>query len=82
MAARSDAAEGGSEAIVFLYYFKDLNDPRQQGKVQYPLNEVLLLCLLAILPGAETIADPRYRLAAGTPRLARTEKRRHGREHA
>ncbi len=55
----SDAAESGvlSEAIVFLYYFKDLNDPRQQGKVQYPLNEVLLLCLLAILAGAETIAD-------------------------
>jgi hypothetical protein len=55
----SDAAEGGalSEAIVFLYYFKDLSDPRQQGKVQYPLNEVLLLCLLAILAGAETIAD-------------------------
>ncbi len=55
----SDAAAGGalSEAIVFLYYFRDLNDPRQQGKVQYPLNEVLLLCLLAILAGAETIAD-------------------------
>jgi hypothetical protein len=59
VAMSSDAAEGGalSEAIVFLYYFKDLNDPRQQGKVQYPLNEVLLLCLLAILAGAETIAD-------------------------
>ncbi len=55
----SDAAESGvlSEAIIFLYYFKDLNDPQQQGKVQYPLNEVLLLCLLAILAGAETIAD-------------------------
>jgi len=55
----SDATESGalSEAIVFLYYFKDLSDPRQQGKVQYPLNEVLLLCLLAILAGAETIAD-------------------------
>jgi predicted transposase YbfD/YdcC len=55
----SAAAESGalSEAVVFLYYFKDLNDPRQQGKVQYPLNEVLLLCLFAILAGAETIAD-------------------------
>ncbi len=55
----SGAAESGAlgEAIVFLYYFKHLNDPRQQGKVQYPLNEVLLLCLLAILAGAETIAD-------------------------
>lgn len=54
-----DAAEGGvlKEAIVFLRYFNDLRDPRQQSKVQYPLNEVLLLCLLAILAGAETIAD-------------------------
>jgi predicted transposase YbfD/YdcC len=55
----SDAAksEALNEVVVFLRYFNDLHDPRQQGKVQYPLNEVLLLCLLAILAGAETIAD-------------------------
>jgi hypothetical protein len=35
------------EAIVFLDYFKDLPDPRQRGKVLYPLDEVLLLCLLS-----------------------------------
>lgn len=46
-----------SEAIVFLDYFTDLPDPRQQGKVVYPLGEVLLLCLLAVLAGAETFAD-------------------------
>jgi hypothetical protein len=46
-----------SEAIVFLDYFADLPDPRQQGKVVYPLGEVLLLCLLAVLAGAETFAD-------------------------
>ena len=46
-----------SESIVFLGYFKDLSDPRQQGKVIYPLNEVLLLCLLAVLAGAETFTD-------------------------
>jgi len=46
-----------SEAIVFLDYFKDLHDPRQQGKVLYPLNEVLLLCLLAVLAGCETFTD-------------------------
>jgi predicted transposase YbfD/YdcC len=46
-----------SEAIVFLEYFNDLTDPRQQGKVMYPLKEVLLLCLLAVLAGAETFAD-------------------------
>jgi hypothetical protein len=38
-------------------YFKDLPDPRQRGKVMYPLDEVLLLCLLAVLAGAETITD-------------------------
>ena len=46
-----------SESIVFLAYFKDLSDPRQQGKVIYPLNEVLLLCLVAVLAGAETFTD-------------------------
>ena len=45
------------EAVVFLDYFKDMPDPRQPGKVLYPLAEVLLLCLLAVLGGAETITD-------------------------
>jgi predicted transposase YbfD/YdcC len=34
-----------------------LPDPRQRGKVVYPLDEVLLLCLLAVLGGAETFVD-------------------------
>jgi predicted transposase YbfD/YdcC len=53
------AAEFGaiSETIVFLDHFKDLPDPRQLGKVTYPLDEVLLLCLLAVLGGAETFVD-------------------------
>lgn len=45
------------EAIVFLEHFGGLGDPRQRGKVIYPLDEVLLLCLLAVLAGAETIVD-------------------------
>jgi predicted transposase YbfD/YdcC len=45
------------EAIVFLRYFEDLPDPRQRAKVMYPLEEVLLLCLLGVLAGAETIVD-------------------------
>ena len=45
------------DAIVFLHYFKDIEDPRQQGKVCYPLEEILLLCLVAVLAGAETITD-------------------------
>jgi predicted transposase YbfD/YdcC len=53
------AADFGAvgEAVVFLDYFKDLPDPRQLGKVVYPLPEVLLLCLLAVLGGAETFVD-------------------------
>ncbi len=46
-----------SEAVVFLGYFQDLPDPRQRGKVIYPLDELLLLCLLAVLAGAETFVD-------------------------
>ena len=46
-----------AETVVFLSYFKDLRDPRQQGKVEYPLDEILLLCLLAVLAGAETFVD-------------------------
>ena len=45
------------ETVVFLSYFKDLEDPRQQGKVDYPLEEILLLCLLAVLAGADTVTD-------------------------
>jgi predicted transposase YbfD/YdcC len=45
------------EATVFLDYFKPLPDPRQYGKVRYPLAEVLLLCLLAVLGGADSFVD-------------------------
>jgi len=53
------AADSGAlgEAVVFLRYFRDLPDPRQSGKVLYPLNEVLLLSLLSVLAGAETFVD-------------------------
>ena len=45
------------EATVFLAYFQDLPDLRQRGKVIYPLAEVLLLCLLAVLGGADSFVD-------------------------
>ena len=45
------------EATVFLDYFMDLPDSRQPGKVIYPLDEVLLLALLATLAGAEAFTD-------------------------
>lgn len=53
------AADDGAafEATVFLSHFNDLPDPRQSGKVTYPLAEVLLLALLAVLAGAESFVD-------------------------
>ena len=45
------------EGVVFLEHFRDLPDPRQPWKVVYPLDEVLLLCLLAVLAGAEAFTD-------------------------
>jgi predicted transposase YbfD/YdcC len=80
MVGLAPEGEAIAEAAVFLGFFKDLPDPRQKGKVMYPLAEVLLLCLLAVLAGAETITDiarfgekkldllRRFRpFAAGTP---------------
>lgn len=56
---RPAATAGGAlhEAVVFLRHFEDLPDPRQRAKVVYPLDEILLLCLLAVLAGAEAITD-------------------------
>jgi predicted transposase YbfD/YdcC len=46
-----------SEAVAFLNHFNDLPDPRQSGKVTYPLDEVLLLALLAVLAGADSFVE-------------------------
>src|SRR5437588_3492925 len=53
------AADCGAlgETVGFLSHFSDLPDQRQAGKVIYPLDEVLLLCLLAVLAGAESFVD-------------------------
>src|ERR1700676_3674441 len=45
------------EVVVFLNHFNDLPDPRQRGKVTYPLDEVLLLALLAVLAGADSFVE-------------------------
>ena len=52
----ADCAPYG-EASIFLNHFGDLPDPRQQGKVTDPLDEVLLLCLLGVLAGAECFTE-------------------------
>ena len=46
-----------AETTVFLQYFKDMPDSRQAGKVIYPLDEILLLCLLAVLAGSEAFTE-------------------------
>ncbi len=46
-----------AETTCFLQYFKDMPDHRQPGKVIYPLDEILLLCLLAVLAGSEAFAE-------------------------
>jgi predicted transposase YbfD/YdcC len=51
------ALTAGFETTAFLEHFKDLPDHRQAGKVTYPLDEVLLLSLLAVLAGAEGFTD-------------------------
>jgi len=51
MMAGEDAA---LKSVVFLDYFVDFLDPRQLIKVICPLEEILLLSLLAVLAGAET----------------------------
>jgi len=45
------------ETTVFLAFFSDMPDHRQAGKVAYPLDEVLLLALFAVLAGAEGFTD-------------------------
>ena len=57
MEAAAGAFAALSETVVFLNHFRNLPDPRQPGKVIYPLDEVLLLCLLAVLAGAESFVD-------------------------
>lgn len=57
MAAKSAAAKAGEafdRVVDFLESFQQLDDPRQRGKVLYPLDEVLLLVLLGVLAGCES----------------------------
>src|ERR1700737_4702331 len=59
MAMEKAPSEAGEirESVFFLSSFKVIPDHWQQGKVLYPLEEVVLLCLLAVLAGAETFVD-------------------------
>ena len=57
METRQANIEALAETTVFLQFFKDMPDRRQQVKVIYPLAEILLLCLLAVLAGADSFVD-------------------------
>ena len=52
--AQSQADKAFDQVVEWLEHFEPLEDPRQSGKVWYRLDEVLLLCLLAVLAGAES----------------------------
>jgi len=57
---KDDAVTDGAtfaDAVVFPSHFKDLKDPRQQGKVACPLDEIPLLCPFAVLAGAECFTE-------------------------
>jgi hypothetical protein len=63
---------GGTRAfgddVVFVDYFRGFPDPRQAGKVVYPLDEALLLSLPGVLAGAEAFtADDKPVFRGTTP---------------
>ena len=43
--------------LSLLDHFSALTDPRQQGKVLYPLPEIMLLILCGTLAGAEDFVE-------------------------
>jgi hypothetical protein len=45
------------ESASIIGCFSGLRDPRQQGKVVYPLVEVLILVLLAVMAGADAFTE-------------------------
>jgi predicted transposase YbfD/YdcC len=51
--ALSQADRVYDQVVGWLEHFEDLDDPRQAGKVAYPLDEMLLQCLAAVIAGAE-----------------------------
>jgi hypothetical protein len=46
-----------AKTTAFRFYFKDMPDSRQRGEIAYPLDEIFLLRLVAVLAGAEAFTD-------------------------
>jgi predicted transposase YbfD/YdcC len=49
----TQAEQAFDQVVDWLEHFEPLADPRQSGKVWYPLDEMLLLNLMAVLAGAD-----------------------------
>ena len=47
--AAATASEAFDQVVDFLESFQPLEDPRQRGKVLYPLDEIQLLVLVGVL---------------------------------
>ena len=62
----ANTALENEQIVGFIEHFSLLTDPRQQVKVEYPLDEILLLVLCAVLAGANCWVEiakfgPRFR---------------------
>ena len=51
---QSQAEKAVDQVVDWLEHFEPVDDPRRSGKVWYRIDEVLLLCQLAVLAGAES----------------------------
>jgi hypothetical protein len=45
------------QTIAIIEHLEDMPDPRQQGKVLYPLAEIILTSLCAVICGAESYVE-------------------------
>ena len=52
--AQTNVDHAYDQVVEWLEHFEELDDPRKSGKVAYPLDEMLLQCLLAVLAGADS----------------------------
>jgi predicted transposase YbfD/YdcC len=52
--SQSQVDRAYDQVVEWLEHFREIEDPRQSGKVAYPLEEMLLQCLVAVLAGADS----------------------------
>ena len=57
--AQSQVARAYDQVVEWLEHFEVVDDPRQSGKVAYPLEVMLLQCPLAVLAGAASAQPTR-----------------------